>query len=760
MLLLLFLVANMLLMMCLIHEYERKNCFDLLEESTHQLVKDIQNATRYDEEGLKGFARILSQYEELDSPQVKMIINSYESYGTMQNIALLFPDGNVWINDGRKLDLNGRVDFEEERVKSGRISGIVENLAEPEKKILTQCVPIEQEGVVKGLLYGVVDVEQLPEHFNVSAFGGEALFSLMEGGSGDFLIDTWHQELGNLYEMGTRVSKEPYSFDKYVEGVRTGTPGTTVFKSTIAMQYFYGYYEPAGIQDWMVMLVVPENIVFAKLNSLKLLFLLFVLLDVAMVMFYFSWIIVQRRKEERDRGRQLNQLTYMFQVQRKLFDVHQNQQHMQEALADIGHILEAETMVFATLEDGRVADRYEWSRIQPESPVFQKNQDVEQKYPHLWSRLLQERSCLSYDMKEADIDGPVLRDMGVLSVMLALIESPAGEPVGILAAFNLKRFWEDSSYLDCMVWNFYMALSNMQNYDTIERMASTDSLTGLFNRNYYQNALQRYVARDCLTIACIYMDVNGLHDLNNCLGHAAGDEMLRWVAKCLRRHFGSVDTYRIGGDEFVGFCFDLEEEQIREKLNVMCAQITEKNYHVSVGMEYQKGQMDIQTLVTRAEEQMYENKREYYRRDGDESKAREMNRRLEEILLRKKDSDAFLSVIAPYFMGVYIVNVATDELRSIYIPPYFEALLEQTDYRFIQAFRLYIEAHVDERDREMLREIADYKVLKERMKKENIPLFRYRKKDGLWLILRIYENGEDESGQKEVMWLFEKERAQ
>ena len=50
---------------------------------------------------------------------------------------------------------------------------------------------------------------------------------------------------------------------------------------------------------------------------------------------------------------------------------------------------------------------------------------------------------------------------------------------------------------------------------------------------------------------CVYIDANGLHELNNERGHEAGDLMLRFGAESLMEQFPKGSLYRVGGDEFV-----------------------------------------------------------------------------------------------------------------------------------------------------------------------------------------------------------------
>ena len=56
-------------------------------------------------------------------------------------------------------------------------------------------------------------------------------------------------------------------------------------------------------------------------------------------------------------------------------------------------------------------------------------------------------------------------------------------------------------------------------------LSQTDVLTGLYNRNLYERSLAGYPARCRESLSCIFVDVDGLHELNNTRGHAAGDEM-------------------------------------------------------------------------------------------------------------------------------------------------------------------------------------------------------------------------------------------
>ena len=148
-------------------------------------------------------------------------------------------------------------------------------------------------------------------------------------------------------------------------------------------------------------------------------------------------------------------------------------------------------------------------------------------------------------------------------------------------------------------------------------LGETDILTGARNRNCFERRRPGYAdkCRDSLT--CVFVDVNGLHELNDTQGHEAGDAMLQTVAQAVIDNFGQADTYRIGGDEFVAFCPDSNREDVRRRITRMVQAVNEKGYSVSVGASLQtKQELDLEEIVKQAEHYMYIEKRRYYQNGG------------------------------------------------------------------------------------------------------------------------------------------------
>jgi diguanylate cyclase (GGDEF)-like protein len=95
-----------------------------------------------------------------------------------------------------------------------------------------------------------------------------------------------------------------------------------------------------------------------------------------------------------------------------------------------------------------------------------------------------------------------------------------------------------------------IALQNAEVYRAVEVRARTDDLTRLLNRGTFEERLRRSVAEGD-TFSLILLDLDGFRQVNNVLGHQAGDRFLRDVAAALRSAGRETDlVFRYGGDEF------------------------------------------------------------------------------------------------------------------------------------------------------------------------------------------------------------------
>ena len=172
-------------------------------------------------------------------------------------------------------------------------------------------------------------------------------------------------------------------------------------------------------------------------------------------------------------------------------------------------------------------------------------------------------------------------------------------------------------------FSFAMLCGNTRTYQEMQRQGEQDALTGLYNRNRYEQDLPRVASACRKGLCCVYIDANGLHELNNTQGHEAGDDMLRSIAREIGSRFGLRHAYRVGGDEFIIFAVDEAEAQVIHHCRAMTAALEREGCHISAGVAWRAAPVeDLEPLVKEAEGRMYAAKNEYYQAPEHDRRAR------------------------------------------------------------------------------------------------------------------------------------------
>jgi diguanylate cyclase (GGDEF)-like protein len=154
--------------------------------------------------------------------------------------------------------------------------------------------------------------------------------------------------------------------------------------------------------------------------------------------------------------------------------------------------------------------------------------------------------------------------------------------------------------------------------ENLVRMSRFDSLTGLYNRSYFEEMIRNIDEDKSSSITILSADLDNLKFANDSLGHSAGDKLLQGAAEVLKRSFRSADTIaRIGGDEFVVILMGIEFDQIEKAISRVLSQQFEWNQNnpglnlsISIGTASTSSQMNLRDALKLADERMYANKTE------------------------------------------------------------------------------------------------------------------------------------------------------
>ncbi len=140
---------------------------------------------------------------------------------------------------------------------------------------------------------------------------------------------------------------------------------------------------------------------------------------------------------------------------------------------------------------------------------------------------------------------------------------------------SITRFLDESRQKTYFLGTF-TDISQLKNTEyELRLMAYYDALTGLPNRLYFLEQLDQAIKlakREQQRVALLFVDIDDFKNVNDSLGHAAGDELLKTVSRILRNAVRESDLVsRLGGDEFVLALFKLSEPgyamQVGEEIN-------------------------------------------------------------------------------------------------------------------------------------------------------------------------------------------------
>lgn len=197
-----------------------------------------------------------------------------------------------------------------------------------------------------------------------------------------------------------------------------------------------------------------------------------------------------------------------------------------------------------------------------------------------------------------------------------------GQELGCLRLDRRERFSEDELMLiEQFIGVLVQPLRNAWRYQEAMESAMTDGLTGLGNRRALDAALTRNVEqarRYNKPLSMLLCDLDHFKEINDTLGHAAGDEILMLVSERLQEHIRASDLgFRYGGEEFAVLlpqtdadCALKAAERLRRALNEAPMAYDDRNLDItaSLGVATLTDDDSAESLLETADTALYEAK--------------------------------------------------------------------------------------------------------------------------------------------------------
>ena len=448
-LLLLTLLAFAVIFVLRIYFLTETSCYEDLAIETEDAIFELESNFRSDRMMLRVIAGLIANKEDVDSIEVSGYLTTYDTNSMITQIGILLPGDELISTKGHKVSVKGRLSFDDEADLGEHLSGIQSSSRNSGSPVVRNYIPIKKDGACEGMLFSEAAPGNIAKAWLPTLYDKKGYCYVVSRATGEVIINTAPDGISNINGISFKQTEAAYTKEDTVKNILDGRKGYSIFGSDIASENFYMCYLPFEIEDWEMVVFVPESAVFSAVDPVRKGIYLLLIASAVVLLFYAIWLVREIRRSI------------------------------------------AET----------------------------------------------------------------------------------------------------------------------------EHRSNIDVLTGLQNRNRYEAYLKELEAKKEKT-TCLYIDANGLHELNNKRGHYAGDQMLRFIADTLKIQFGDEHTYRIGGDEFVVFHAGKTEEEMSESLKNFNESLQRNDYHAAVGTCVYGFGMSVDQLIRNAEKEMYAAKQKYYESIG------------------------------------------------------------------------------------------------------------------------------------------------
>lgn len=290
-----------------------------------------------------------------------------------------------------------------------------------------------------------------------------------------------------------------------------------------------------------------------------------------------------------------------------------------EVLKRLGSFLSAERAYLFFIRDGRMYNDFEWCAMGV-IPQQEQLQGMPESLIDRWRSVFSKNECVIVeDVEKLKDTSPeeyrVLTMQNIRSLVAAPMEQD-GKLKGYLGVDNPppQRLQNIASLLQTLCYFLMLSYRRADNEQQLSRLSFYDTLTTFYNRNRYIQDLKA-LTHECAPLGIVFLDVNGLKEINDRYGHAFGDKVLQESAQKMREVFGDAEYYRIGGDEFVilsnNISSDLFADRVKQLKQCFHA---DQNCKAAIGSCWTETVEDIGRIVGDADSRMYEDKKDYYRR--------------------------------------------------------------------------------------------------------------------------------------------------
>lgn len=593
---------------------EEEECFNRLENASETMVQSIKNRVTDDLNYLRLIGKDFSNEDHLPTyEEYKDRLSTFEDVSLFERVDLLMKNNTLYtmhdevqqIYTNEFLVLNSTAEYMD-RVHTDTLTN---------KRSVNYYVPIQQNETVIAYLVGVFQCDTMDDQFYTKILNGKTHNSIIDTTDGQVVMDNQDLNIDNIAsDTDFKLLSPKKNVLKQIHSLKSGA-----FASEKNGEKKYFVYKPVGVCNWELLVMVNEEDAFANVLTLKNNYMVMVICEILILLLYCGFYITKVRrisKKSNELNEDLNVSNTLIQCVRKLSNDLYKESTIDEILQIICEFYQAERCYVLDLDmDNKKANgifeygkRHDDIHIENMVRLCLEHMDlVNQFFENQKSYYIED---VTHEIPSTSLIYATFMQQKIHSIIVVPFMDNK-KIKGVFAVDNPKQNYYQKDFLESLCFFIKTAMEREKEKTKLKNLSYVDSLTYAQNRNHFNEYIEQNRNKELHSLGVIYLDLNGLKEINDKMGHIAGDTLIITASYALQEIFLD-NSYRVGGDEFVVIEQDVSELLFFDQYAKLLKRMKELEISVATGCVRKETCSNLSETLQEADQKMYEDKKRYY----------------------------------------------------------------------------------------------------------------------------------------------------
>ena len=593
---------------------EEEECWNRLENASEAIIQSIQSRVNDDLNYLRLIGKDFSNEDHLPTyEEYRDRFATFEDVSLFERVDLLMKNNTLYTMHGDVqqiysndfLILNSTAEYMD----------LVHTDTLTNERSVNYYVPILQNDSVVAYLVGVIQCDALDEKFYTPILNGKTHNLIIDTTDGQVVMDNKNMNIDNI--ASDTDFKLLASKKNVVKAINSLKSGVVTFKKGNINQYLI--YKPVKIYNWELLITVSENVAFASTLMLKQNYMIMVICEIVILLLYCGFYIKKVRRislKSHELSEDLNVSNTLIQCVRILSNSADQKRSIDEILQIICEFYQAQRCYVLDLDmdNKKTNGIYEYGKQYDDIHV-ENMVRLCLEHMDLVNQFFENQKSYYIDdvTNEISVTSPIYSSF-IQQKIHSIIVVPFMDDKqinGVFAVDNPKQNYYQKDFLESLCFFIKTAMAREKEKTKLKNLSYVDSLTYAQNRNHFNEYIEQNRNKELHSLGVIYLDLNGLKEVNDKMGHIAGDTLIITASYVLQEIFLD-NSYRVGGDEFVVIEQDVSELLFFDQYSKLLNRMKELEISVATGCVWKETCSNLSETLQEADQKMYEDKKCYY----------------------------------------------------------------------------------------------------------------------------------------------------